>query len=328
MGVIKFKTKSGVRLRTFAETVSPLLVEGTIEFTKEEMRVRGSSQISFCDGRFFGHEDDVLEYIYDWDAEVYSIGISFETLHSCLSAVSPNDTVTILITDSNQNCSRPHVTVCIENSELGYTYEDDIYLLLLETQELDDSDKIKNFDKMISMSSTLLLRVLRNAAKRSDDTQIYTRRIAGKEKIYFKSNGDDASMTFSLAFETNPDEKKSVECLKKDVYSLKYLLLITKATNLSNTVRIYLRDQQYLAVNYKIGARSSVLFCLAPQIDRAADCPLGKLECAELTKTSPKSQKNKSASFKRPVRRRKRRIETATPISAQEAAFKMTKEKN
>ena len=120
--MIKFKSKSGVRLRTFFETVSPLLVEGSIEFTPQEMRIRGSSQISFCDARFHGEEDDVLEFKYNWQAPTYSIGISFETLHSCLSAVSPNDTVTFLLTEENQNCSRPHLTVVIENDELSYSY--------------------------------------------------------------------------------------------------------------------------------------------------------------------------------------------------------------
>ena len=54
--IIKYKTKAGVRFRTYFETVSPLLVEGTIESNKDEMRVRGSSPIAFCDARFFGDE--------------------------------------------------------------------------------------------------------------------------------------------------------------------------------------------------------------------------------------------------------------------------------
>lgn len=303
MGRILFKTKSGVRLRTLFETVSPLLVEGTIEFNKNEMRVRGSSQISFCDARLFGSEDDVVEYSYQWPTDTYSIGVSFETVHSCLSAVSPNDSVAFIITSANQNDARPHVTVVIENHEIDYSYQDDIYLLLLETQELDDSEKLKQFDKLVSMSSSLLLRVLRNSAKRSDDTQVYTRTSKGKQKIYFRSKGDDASLLFSLAYDS--EDAKGVDCLKKDVYSLKYLLLITKATNLSNTVRVYLKDQQYLAIQYKLGNKSSVLFCLAPQIDRADDCPLGKLDVVEMPTTE-----KKSSTFKRPVKRRKKRVET------------------
>jgi len=300
--MIKFKTRAGVRLRTFSETISPLLVEGTVDFNNEEVRARGSSQIAYCDGRFFGCEEDTIEYIYNWPTESYSIGISFETLHSCLSAVSPNDIVTILITEENQNNARPSVTIIIENVDLGYSYEDSIYLLLLETQELDDGNKTKQFDKLVSMSSSLLLRVLRNAAKRSDSVQIYTRKTSdGGERIYFRSNGDDASLLFSLEFDNKPGEEIK-ECLKKDVYSLKFLLLITKSTNLSNAVGLYLGDQQYLAINYKIGVKSNVLFCLAPQVDRADACPRGRLEKTKVEK------KTAAAVFKRPVKRRKKRV--------------------
>lgn len=318
---IVYKTKAGVRKRTYFETVSPLLIEGTIVWNKEEMRCRGSSQIAYCDARFNYFEDDCIEYVYDWPTPSYSIGVSFETLHSCLSAVSPNDTVTFVITEENQSDARPHVTIVIENEEIGYRYSHDIYLLLLETQELDDSEKLRQFDSLVSMSSSLLLRVLRNSAKRSDDVQIYTRNVNGKSKIFFRSSGDDASLLFSLDYET--DGGDIVECLKLDVFSLKFLLLILKGTNLSNIARLYLKDEQYLAILYRLGVKSSVLFCLAPQIERATECPIGKLDEMNCKKVG---EKRSAPTFKRPVKRRKKRVETKR-VTEEEIKESMQKRK-
>ncbi len=221
--MIRVKTKSGVKLRTLFETISPLLVEGTIEFSAKSMRVRGSNQISFCDALISADEDET-EFEYNWPTESHSIGVSFETIHSCLSAVSPNDSVAFFISTENQNCPRPHITLSIESTDIGYVYEDSLYLLMLESQVMEDADRLKSFDKLVSMSSTLLLRVLRNSAKRSDGVQIYTRIYKNKEKIYFRSDGDDASLIFSQHFES--DVKSAKDCLKKDIFSLKFLLLV------------------------------------------------------------------------------------------------------
>ena len=60
--MIKFTTKSGVKLRTLFETISPLLTEGNIEFSKDDIRVRSSNEISSCDARIKCDEDDILEY--------------------------------------------------------------------------------------------------------------------------------------------------------------------------------------------------------------------------------------------------------------------------
>jgi hypothetical protein len=328
--MIKFTTTSGVKLRTLFETISPLLVEGTIEIsatTKDdvkvkEFRVRGVNNISFCDARIYGSEDDISEFHYDWPEPSISIGVSFETIHSCLSAVSPNDSVTFFISQENQNCARPHITISIENEEVGYSYEDNVFLLMLESPEMQEFDKLDdNFDAVVSMSSTLLLRVLRNSAKRSESVQIYTRKVNNINKIYFRSKGDDAELLFGQKFDA-PDSKKMVECLKKDVSSLKYLLIITKATNLSSTVRLYLKDQTYLCIQYNLGTRSSVLFCLAAQIERVEDCPLTRLEQLALSKLDkPKDEGGlKISKYRRPVKRKRNK-----KVSAKEASPKKAK---
>jgi len=85
---------------------------------------------------------------------------------------------------------------------------------------------------------------------------------------------------------------------------------VTKATNLSSTVKIYLKNESYLAIKYAIGVNSSVLFCLAPQVETAQDCPFTKLEMLQLSRKAPATSSGsnlKVSKLRRPVRRRKKR---------------------
>ena len=86
------------------------------------------------------------------------------------------------------------------------------------------------------------------------------------------------------------------------MYSLRYLLLISKATNLSSTVELYLQPNDILAIKYRIGTVGSAVFALAPQVEEAEECP--QLLChsnPNLNINLPKASK-----YKRPVRRKKR----------------------
>lgn len=293
-------------MRTLFECIAPLLIEGTLEFDADELRIRGSNVISFSDTRIKGRgEDETLEYVYSWPKKKHSVGLSFETLHSCLSATSPNDAVSFIVTEQNQHAARPYIVVRIENDEQNYSYEHRIYLLMIEQRHEIEDSQLEDFKICLSIPSSLFLKVLRNSAKRAEDVQVYTKRQDDQQRIFFRSSGDEAELLFSLGFDT--DQKELKECPKLDVYSLKYLLLITKATNLSSTVKIYLRDEHFLAVQYSIGLKSSVLFCLAPQVDRAADCPSDSVFVVDDSRSKPKLV---ISNFKRPVKRKRRKTKS------------------
>jgi proliferating cell nuclear antigen len=49
------------------------------------------------------------------------------------------------------------------------------------------------------------------------------------------------------------------------IFSIKYLVLFTKCTNLSNTVELYLKNDYPLIIQYTVGSLGSVKLCLAPQ---------------------------------------------------------------
>ena len=117
-------------------------------------------------------------------------------------------------------------------------------------------------------------RALRCCEKRGEYVQICTRAQGAEGNfIVFKTDGDDAHLMFYMRYlnqtedEHGAPEEKS--CFKKDRYSLKYLMLIARASPMSAYVTVYLVDEFVLAVRYSIGSVGEVTFCLAPQSDRA-----------------------------------------------------------
>ena len=50
-------------------------------------------------------------------------------------------------------------------------------------------------------------------------------------------------------------------------FSLKYINLFTKSTNLSNTLEIYLKKDFPLMLKYNVANLGDIMFCLAPTMD-------------------------------------------------------------
>ena len=48
------------------------------------------------------------------------------------------------------------------------------------------------------------------------------------------------------------------------MYSLKYLILFTKCTNLCNLIHIYIKNDYPLIIKYNIASIGDIKLCLAP----------------------------------------------------------------
>ena len=112
------------------------------------------------------------------------------------------------------------------------------------------------------------------------------------------------------------DDEDKCDCLKLDKYSLKYLLLIGKATNLSNVVQIFLKEDEPIFLSYRVGTIGKATFALAPQEDVAKECKIPYDVCGG--KMAP-SIKPKSATLKRPVRRKRKNASISFEVKKSKA---------
>lgn len=296
-----FTTSQGVKLRTLFETLTPLLVEGNLVFNASGIRINGSSKIAFADISIpKGCDSSLSNYQYDYESPEISVGISFEGISSSLSATGPHDSVSIIVLRSDlKHQERPNISLRIFNNELGYSYNFQLYLLLLETTKFNAPKE--TFSKCISLPSSQLQKTLRCAMKRGTFVQFYTRFIKDQNYLFISTDGNEARMTHAQIFNDNGNRSN---CDKYDLYSLKYLLLIGKATNLSNCVQIFLRSDLPIFLKYRVGTIGTATFALAPIEKKSKVCHIPN----QLFGKEIKSVRQSTFVYKRPVRRKRKNV--------------------
>lgn len=83
-------------------------------------------------------------------------------------------------------------------------------------------------------------------------------------QLFFSSSGDFSSFEATIGNSTNTAvENRDGESIIQGTYDLKYLLLFSKASNLSNIVEIYLKNDYPLIMNYKIGTLGDLKFIVS-----------------------------------------------------------------
>jgi hypothetical protein len=184
--------------------------------------------------------------------------------------VGQDEAICFQITEQSKNACVPYMALFIMNNTIEdeYVFSFKINQLALTHDELQIPQT--NFQSIISIPSTGFQRILRCSDKRGDYVQICTRNQSKDDNYIIFST---EATCFHMKYQVDPKLWKDSSCLKLERYSLKYLLLITKATSLSNFVTIYLQHDFVLAVRYNIGTIGSIMFCLAPHVDPSDTIP-------------------------------------------------------
>ena len=87
----------------------------------------------------------------------------------------------------------------------------------------------------------------------------------------FNCKGDFASQN-TILYETQ-NGLQFVHTLPSEytvhgIFSLKYLVLFTKCTNLCNQIQLYIKNNYPLIIQYTIASLGIIKLCLAPKIDK------------------------------------------------------------
>lgn len=271
--IARMSTAMGIKLRTLFESLSPLLVEGVFNFTKNGLTIRSTNLIIAAEIVFSGREDAVVQvedYVFRSEKPI-TLGVSFEEMQSCLSAVGPSDIVSLRVLKEGLHASRPYFLLLISHPSGNYNYSFKIPLLCLEN--LTSSIPKIEFKKVVSVQSSLFLKILRTASKRGDAVQVQTCVEDGQHFLCFIPYAETRSQgCFRVKFACTDDGANAV-CLKRELYSLKYLLLVSKCANLSTQIQIYLKKNSVLGIGLRCGSIGRCFFALAPKKDEASGEP-------------------------------------------------------
>lgn len=188
------------------------------------------------------------------------IGVSMISFFKLMKTVSNTDIVTMFMSEENTDI----LNITIENSEKNTKTKFALKLLDLDEEELEIPDV--EIDCIVTMSSNEFQKLCRDMYNIKDTITITSK----NNEINFSCEGDFAKWE-TIIGETSHGlsfNKESNESISAD-YSLKYINLFTKSTNLCNTIELYLKKDYPLIMKYNVGNLGEIRFCLAA---KRSDC--------------------------------------------------------
>lgn len=185
------------------------------------------------------------------------IGVNMINFYKLIKTINSNDTLTLFMEEGNMN----HLGIRIENQEKMTRTTYKLNLMDLDKQDLNIDPAA--FNNVITLPSNDFMKLIRDMNNIADCVEIQNM----KNQLIFNCVGDFCQQETVLS-----DNEKKMQCSTSDneeivqgVFSLKYLNMFTKCTNLCNTVFLYFRNNYPLICKYMVASLGEIKLCIAPQ---------------------------------------------------------------
>jgi len=251
--ILDLKTVQSGNLRILFEVLKEVLLSDiNIIFTPSYIRVAeiDGSQIALV---HLTLQSSAFESYY-CEKELV-LGINTHNFFKIIKTVSNSDTISLSVDSDNVSVLR----VKIENSEKNKLFESEIRLLDVPLFQLQIPDA--TFPSVIVLPSVDFQKICRDLNSLGSDTTIEIESV--DQQLTFIYNGDFSKQKIILGKSDNTTFDKRSESIVQGRFNLKFLLLFTKATNLCNTVQIYLKNDFPLILEYSVGSLGSLRFILS-----------------------------------------------------------------
>ena len=257
--IFNIKTVQTGAIRILIESLKEILTDANFVVDKEGIKLiaMDSTHTVLIHMKLL---QEKFEYFYC--LKKINIGINMSNFFKLIKTMSNNDTLTLFIEKNNEN----QLGIKIHNDEKNSqtTYK----LNLLDIQDDTINIPAAEFDTELTFPSNDFQKIIRDMINIAENIEIKS---IGN-KLILSCEGDFASQETVLG-ETNNGIQfstcKEPEYPIQGVYSLKYLILFTKCTNLCNIINIYIKNDYPLIIKYNIASIGDIKLCLAPNTN---DC--------------------------------------------------------
>lgn len=269
--VFELKTIQTSVIKTMIDALKEILTDANLELNPgdsnaEDESQRGSIKIITMDpsqtvlvhlkleGKFFEYYRCSRRTI---------IGISMLNLNKLIKTMTNNDTLTLFLAESDPN----KLGILIENSD-----KNSVTLFKMNLMDLpQDRVNIPNqeFENVITMPSVDFQKIVRDMSNLSETIEIQN---IGS-RLHFSCKGEFADQETiltengTISFNNGTVRSNVIQ----GYYKLKYLVLFTKCTNLSNNITIYMKNDFPLIIQYKVGSLGNLKLALAPMIQTSSN---------------------------------------------------------
>lgn len=249
------KTVQSSAFRILIEALKDILQDVNIEFDDNGIKVV-AMDVSHTVLVHLKLEAKNFEHYYCKKKMI--IGVNMGNFFKLIKSMSNNDTLTLFITEEDNN----HLGIRIENCEKNSITNFKLNLLDLN----DESIQIPpaSFDSVITMPSSDFQKICRDMSGISDVLEIKS----VDNLLILSCKGDFCTQETKLGQTNNGMnfvKNNNPSDIIQGYFALKHLVLFTKCTNLCNSIEMYLKNNYPLIISYSVASLGNIKLCLAPQ---------------------------------------------------------------
>lgn len=251
---LEIRTVQSSAFKILVEALKELLVDTAIEFDENGMKIvsMDNSHVVLVHLKL-----DASKFEYYHCEGKLSIGVNMLNMFKLMRTINNSDTLTLFIDRSDIN----HLGIKIESSEKNSktVYKLNLLDLNSPTISIDPAE----FNSQINLPSTDFQKIIRDMNQIAEFVEIKNinhqlilacqGEFCSQETILMDNDGINAIAN------RKPDE------IVQGVFSLKYLVLFTKCTNLCSTVSLYLKNDYPLICVWDVASLGTISLALAPQ---------------------------------------------------------------
>jgi len=252
--LLEIKTVQSQAFKILIEALKELLTDTNVDFDENGLKIV-AMDTSHC---VLAHVKlDASKFEQYYCKTKFTIGVNMLNLYKLIRTINSNDTLTIFIDASDVN----HLGIKIENVETNSKTTYKLNLLDLDNQKITIDNA--EFNTVINLPSIYFQKICRDMNNIAETVEIKNT----SNKLILNCKGDFCSQETVIVDNENGFNcisNKTRDDIVQGVFNLKYLVLFTKATNLSSTVELLLKNDYPLVVRYQVASLGEVKFCAAP----------------------------------------------------------------
>lgn len=255
--LVEIKTVQSGEVRNLIDALKDILTDANFQFSKEGIK---------CTAMDASHtvlvhlklNADKFDFFHC--EKKLTVGIAMSNFYKFIKTMNNNDILTLYIKKNDVNV----LGIKMENSDKNSVIDFSLNLMDLNDETLEISPV--EFDSILTLPSNDFQKYCRDFSGFSHTLEIQN---IGDELI-FKCNGDIGSSTqiikpnnsSGLSFNKNTDN------IIQGNFALKHLVLFTKCTGLCSTIKMFLKNDYPLIIEYSIANLGTIKLCLAPKSDK------------------------------------------------------------
>ena len=250
--ILVIKTIQASTIKSVIDAMKEILMDVNLEFDENGMKIVALDNTHIVLIHLKLHADKFESY---YCLKKLYIGINMLKFHMLIKTIQNGDILSLFIHKNDPNI----LGITIENNEKNVktTYK----LSMLDIDVVNVDIPPADFNTIITMPSAYLQKIIRDMHNLAEYIEI--KNIGNK--LILSCQGDFCCQETILATEAQNIQIKSNDDQEiiQGVFSLKYLSIFTKCTNLCSTVEIYLKNSYPIILQYGIASMGSVKLCLA-----------------------------------------------------------------